>query len=314
MSMLQSPKSTGWISRQFGFSADLPSRHAAVTFNEVYDVAEELLTTKEAAAILGVGTTSVKRWADSGVLRCVKTPGGHRRFPRQAVEALIGQPEPVVSTSTGRISDWVSSLTSNVSGAQLVEALRAEHREHGSWFSVVTTLVPVVEEIGRGWARGELSVIQEHIASERLTRGLARCSDGIVVPPGAPSCLLIAAERDEHLLGLSMVEVCLREFGWRTTWAGRGTPIHFACEFISSSNVDMVAVSASQNSRDRELLADQADRLGAVCAQRGIPLLLGGLGLWPTDPVYGHRVRTFEQLAILLRGPLRIKEDGRIQA
>ena len=43
------------------------------------------LTTREAAAYLGVGTTSIKRWADEGVLDCVRTVGGHRRFTRNAL-------------------------------------------------------------------------------------------------------------------------------------------------------------------------------------------------------------------------------------
>jgi photoactive yellow protein len=38
------------------------------------------LTTREAAAYLNVGTTSIKRWCDEGALDCEKTAGGHRRF------------------------------------------------------------------------------------------------------------------------------------------------------------------------------------------------------------------------------------------
>ena len=38
------------------------------------------LTTRQAAAYLHVGTTSIKRWCDEGQLECEKTAGGHRRF------------------------------------------------------------------------------------------------------------------------------------------------------------------------------------------------------------------------------------------
>ncbi|MBT8494320.1 MAG: helix-turn-helix domain-containing protein, partial [Deltaproteobacteria bacterium] len=68
----------------------------------------ELLTTRDAAELLGVGTTSIKRWADSGLLECVKTPGGHRRFPRDAVVALLDEnQEPATAAS----SDWLELLT-----------------------------------------------------------------------------------------------------------------------------------------------------------------------------------------------------------
>ncbi len=51
-------------------------------------MSQELLTTREVSAMLGVGTTSIKRWADEGELECVRTPGGHRRFPLKAVVRL----------------------------------------------------------------------------------------------------------------------------------------------------------------------------------------------------------------------------------
>jgi len=44
------------------------------------------LTTQAAAKYLNVGTTSIKRWADEGLLPCEKTAGGHRRFNIAALD------------------------------------------------------------------------------------------------------------------------------------------------------------------------------------------------------------------------------------
>ena len=41
---------------------------------------EAYLSPKEAAEVLGVGQSSVKRWVDAGRLEAVKSPGGHRRI------------------------------------------------------------------------------------------------------------------------------------------------------------------------------------------------------------------------------------------
>ena len=257
---------------------------------------EDLLTTREAAALLGVGTTSIKRWADSGLLACVKTPGGHRRFPREAVEALGSEPLPADDIPSVRVTRWISWLTGSMLQSEVFDALRVERRERGSWTAVAELMGRVLDEIGEGWARGEISVIEEHIASERLARGVARCCEIIPLPASAPMCFLVAAEGDEHTLGLCLLELCLREAGWRTTWAGRKTPIHFACAFIESSDIGMVAVSASAHSRDPSLLADQARRLGQVCEQKEIPLLLGGMGQWPEELSYGRRLTRFTEL------------------
>jgi excisionase family DNA binding protein len=59
-------------------------------------VNEYRLGVPEVAAILGVDEKSVRSWADAGQLPCWRTPGGHRRFRRSDVEALLS-PESEVT-------------------------------------------------------------------------------------------------------------------------------------------------------------------------------------------------------------------------
>jgi photoactive yellow protein len=54
-------------------------------------VTDNLITTRAAAGLLGVGTTSIKRWSDDGTLACIRTAGGHRRFLRGDVLRLLQQ-------------------------------------------------------------------------------------------------------------------------------------------------------------------------------------------------------------------------------
>lgn len=50
---------------------------------------DDLLTPREAAALLGVRTTTLARWARDGLLKpAVHTPGGHRRYRRGEVLAV----------------------------------------------------------------------------------------------------------------------------------------------------------------------------------------------------------------------------------
>jgi excisionase family DNA binding protein len=50
--------------------------------NDVY------LTPSEVARLLQVSPKTVSRWADKGLLPCIVTLGGHRRFRRSTVEAV----------------------------------------------------------------------------------------------------------------------------------------------------------------------------------------------------------------------------------
>lgn len=49
----------------------------------------ELLTPGEVASMFGVDPKTVTRWARGGRLRSIRTPGGHRRFYRADVLAII---------------------------------------------------------------------------------------------------------------------------------------------------------------------------------------------------------------------------------
>lgn len=50
--------------------------------------AARMLTTREAALRLGVSLRTVQLWVEASILPAARTPGGHRRIPYNAVEAL----------------------------------------------------------------------------------------------------------------------------------------------------------------------------------------------------------------------------------
>jgi excisionase family DNA binding protein len=50
---------------------------------------EILLTPSAAAELLSVSPTTIRLWAQTGHLKSVKTPGGHRRFNRDEVLTLL---------------------------------------------------------------------------------------------------------------------------------------------------------------------------------------------------------------------------------
>ena len=53
-----------------------------------FHTAPDEVGVSEAGRILGVGPDAVRAYGDAGMLTYRRTPGGHRRFKRTAVEAL----------------------------------------------------------------------------------------------------------------------------------------------------------------------------------------------------------------------------------
>ncbi len=50
------------------------------------------LSLRDACRLLDVSDTTLRQWADSGYLRVYRTPGGHRRFLRDDVDAFANAP------------------------------------------------------------------------------------------------------------------------------------------------------------------------------------------------------------------------------
>jgi excisionase family DNA binding protein len=67
------------------------------------DLGREWYTLGQAAAFLGAAQSTVRKWADAGRLHAFYTPGGHRRFRREDLEAFLAGPRtPPASAKPAR--------------------------------------------------------------------------------------------------------------------------------------------------------------------------------------------------------------------
>ena len=252
----------------------------------------KLLKSTEAAEVLGVTPSTVKRWADEGLLPHVKTAGGHRRF-RKADLHRFSQDDSSFAVT------WADKLLRAGNPYYLRSELLGLRAQRDSWCEVADDLGSALVEIGQRWANGGLSIHEEHMATENLRRALASCADAMPLARDARNCVLVVAEGDEHTLGLSMLEPCLREFGWNTPWLGRKTPLTALTRYIQSTQPKGVAISASAFSQSPDRLEKIAHEVSQVCDSVSSTLLFGGAGEWPQKLPYGHRIHHFKELQSL---------------
>jgi excisionase family DNA binding protein len=52
---------------------------------------DNMLTPAEVARMFRVDPKTVTRWAKAGRLPCIRTPGGHRRYPEREVLAMMNE-------------------------------------------------------------------------------------------------------------------------------------------------------------------------------------------------------------------------------
>jgi excisionase family DNA binding protein len=243
-------------------------------------VTETLLTNARTAQLLGVGTATLKRWADQGVLPCTRTAGGHRRFLLQDVVDFRARHAGVSSTRT--VSEE-ESLLGTAMAAPDARAL-AGHLMHlqsraGAW-------KPVLELAEQAWelclARrdaGTLTGLEERLTTERLVRALAMLTEQQVCDRAAPPALLLATEGEPHVVPLALAELGLRSSGQPTQWAGQRTPLPSVTRSFRTLKPARVVVLATRFHKKPAVLASHASLLGNVCRVHGVELTL--LGAWP---------------------------------
>src|SRR5262245_38524089 len=180
----------------------------------------EFLRLAEAARLLGIGDTTLKRWTEEGRIRCSRTSGGHRRFLRVDVEACrthVGSPvlptpiapSPVrapVSDGRAWIDDVIRPIESNEMASR-VHAIRARSRD---WAETGDRIcAELLAEIGKRWESHGPSCAEEHSMSRSIESVFVAASRAMQVPPGAPSMLLACIAGERHTLGLSFVEAAV---------------------------------------------------------------------------------------------------------
>ena len=248
------------------------------------------LTIRDVARLAGVGPTAVKRWTEDGLLRCVRTAGGHRRFRRDDVDAFL---RTRGGAAVAPAEPWLDALLAGGDPRALEAFLLSERARAGAWYRVAARAGEALAALGDRWRSGAVTVVEEHLASERLARALARAAEAIPIASDAPGALLACAEGDDHTLGLGLAELVLREAGWATFTAGRRTPIAELRPALGGG-MRLLAVSASEASSDAGELRRQAEALGLLSRATGVPLVLGGNGAWPDRPRIGVRFRALE--------------------
>lgn len=84
-----------------------------------------------ACEILGVNESTVRRWADSGDIRCFRTPGGHRRFAEGDLYAMTetGGRRGQDQLQTAAVSRIRRQLQSGRQDADWYTGIEAEERD-----------------------------------------------------------------------------------------------------------------------------------------------------------------------------------------
>lgn len=132
-------------------------------------------------------------------------------------------------------------------------------------------VMPYMRDLGARWERGEVTVAQEHFASNIVRGRLLGIARGWGRGLG-PRALLACVPGEQHELGLLAFGLALRTHGWRVEYLGADTPLDTIRGVANSLDVDLVVVSSVTPERVGELVTD----LRQIARERR--LAVGGAG------------------------------------
>lgn len=150
-------------------------------------------------------------------------------------------------------------------------------------------LIPYLNDLGERWAHDEVTVAQEHFASNLIRARLLALGRSWDAGYG-PRALLACPELELHDLGLVLFGVALGRRGWRITFLGANTPLLTVISTARTVQPNAVVIAAT----DPAHLAGAEPHLAAIA--KSYRLILAGRGsdevaatvgaeLFDTDPV-----------------------------
>jgi methanogenic corrinoid protein MtbC1 len=139
-------------------------------------------------------------------------------------------------------------------------------------------IAPALWRIGNLWERGEISVADEHIATEISIRVLAlqREAQRVVQTRGQHRVLLAAPAGEQHIVALRMVDNLLRNAGYEVAMLGSDVPGDALIALMHRRPPEVVCLTSTMADPAAQVLAT----IGAL--QRRWPAMgfvIGGSGL-----------------------------------
>ena len=256
-------------------------------------------STRELADLLSVNESTVKRWADSGFIECIKTKGGHRKFPIRSVLKFIHANHmnvPALSLAEFDKKDVQAHLSAGFVDV-LVPALK-EAALQGDSFEVQRLLrtglisqpdiimlynqllFPALVDIGTGWQNGTLRVDAEHLATQAIKSALFRFQSEIhLKEPNGLSAVVSCFEGETHDIAITCIASYLTSEGWKVFHLGQDIPTDDLALFIRAKKPHLVAISANTVEDERKFVYGINNKIVPAAKKVGALTIVGGAGI-----------------------------------
>jgi DNA-binding transcriptional MerR regulator len=132
-------------------------------------------------------------------------------------------------------------------------------------------VLPYLHDLGERWKRGEITIAQEHFASNMIRGRLAGLARGWGTGHG-PRAILACPPGEAHDLPLMIFGIVLHRSGWRVDYLGQDTPIEELVTTAHRIQSDLIVLAAVTEDRFAQIVPELVHVAGRA------PLALAGAG------------------------------------
>lgn len=244
-----------------------------------------------------VSEATIKRWADAGHLQFSRTLGGHRRFAlgevvkfqterglgvtaKTSVAATSGGPHERVGLNhdAAATEEFLETTTGGQEGAATAVLLEAYLNGVPVVNILDETITGAMHRVGKLWHGGEMSVADEHLATQTARRAIEGLRAAVNRKnPRAPTAVCCATESEFHEVSVLCAQVLLESEGWNVKNLGAHTPFFALTDAVEKHHPQLICVSSTTHGEfDRS--AREYQQFHAAARGCGARVVLGGAG------------------------------------
>lgn len=186
--------------------------------------------------------------------------------PGEAPEQSRADNGPAIGSSQ-ELCDALVRMDEDAAKAMLDRAFALSSLED----ALEELVLPCLRTIGERWERDEVSVAEEHFASNLVRSRLLAIAEGWSSGDG-PTALLACPSGERHDIGLISFGLILWRLGWRIVYVGQDTPPSETLGITEAANADVVIFAAL----NAKAFHDAADEIRELAAR--LPVAIGGAG------------------------------------
>jgi excisionase family DNA binding protein len=273
---------------------------------------EIFFTTNDAANMLKVDKSTIKRWTDEGKLKCFRTPGGHRKFKADDLYNFM--------TQFNYGNSWRQTLPEFVSDEYIIRSI-VQKKEYNILHSVCFSaaikgkkdeviglfnevyraglplalmfdhiLMPTIKKIEYLFAQYKLTISEYHLAQNVLSSAIIQLNDTLEKREKNFKTVVCASiETGKNDIELKALNTLLEVDGFSVLNLGSSMTAEALNQFLIRTKPFAVFLYAS-DSANKEMFYQEIEKVVESAKMNGAHCVLGGADFHITAVIDGLNI------------------------